>query len=229
MKTPLVSVVNATYNQADWVKNLLESLNSQTYKGNIEIIIVGDGCTDNTKDVVAEFKKEHGHKFMRVLFVDKPHSGVQETRNLGLETAVGDYVIFPDSDCYLYDTCVSEMVEMLNNNPGIAYVYCDMENIGHYSNIFTAGHFSEDRLRKGNFITVCSMMRLNEDTPRWDPEIKRLQDYDLWLSWLDKGFYGGYIPRVLFRHHTRADSLTFTSIPIDQAYRDVHKKHGILK
>ncbi|MFO8022452.1 MAG: glycosyltransferase family A protein [Perlabentimonas sp.] len=219
--------MNATYNEAEWVENLLDSLVRQTYP-NIEVLVIGDGCTDNTEDVVKECKRKNPDRFQRIEFINKEHTGVQETRNRGLDEATGNYIIFPDSDCYLYDNCLTEMQEELSLFPHAAYVYCDMENVGFYSNIFRAGEFSEQRLRQGNFIPVVSLM-YREGAPRWDPKIKRLQDYDLWLSWLDKGFYGKYIPKVLFRHNTRKNSLTFTSIPINQAYWDVHKKHGICK
>ena len=226
MDKPLVSIINATYNQSEWVINLLISLNNQTYR-NIEIIIVGDGCTDDTKEVVEKFKKENGNNFVRVIFIDKPHSGVQETRNVGLDKAVGKYVIFPDSDCYLYHECISKMVDVLEECPNVGFCYCNMENVGLYESVLRCGEFDEARLRRGNYIPVVTLMR-REGCPRWDLGIKRHQDYCLWLRWLNKGGYGFWIDEVLFRHHTRKESLTFNSVSIKEANESVWKICGII-
>lgn len=229
MNKPLVSVVNATYNQSNYVQQLLESLVGQTYQ-NLEIIIVSDGSIDDTRKVVQDFamqnKKVDNEKII-IKFFDKPHTGVQETRNKGLDEATGKYVIFPDSDCWLYPTCIEKMVKVLEERPNIAYTYCNMENVGFYNSILKCGEFDEARLRKGNYIPVVSLMS-RDGCPRWDPAIKRHQDYDLWLSWLDKGWQGYWIDEVLFKHYTRKDSLTFTTVSIKEANESVWRKHNII-
>jgi len=226
MKKPLVSVVNATYNQAGFVQQLLESLAEQTYQ-NLEIIIVSDGSLDDTQKVVQDFAMKHKKREFKIKFISKPHTGVQETRNHGLDEATGKYIIFPDSDCFLYSTCIEKMVKVLEEKPNIAYAYCNMENVGFYNSILRCGEFDEARLRKGNYIPVVAVMK-REGCPRWDPDIKRHQDYDLWLSWLDKGGYGYWIDEALFRHTTRKESLTFNSVSIAEANRSVWQKHGMI-
>ena len=226
-KNPLISVVNATYNQAEWVAQLLISLKEQTYRP-LEILIVGDGCTDNTREITEKFAKENNQADFTIRFIAKEHTGVQETRNRGLDEAKGKYIIFPDSDCFLYPLCLEKMCNVLEVVPSVGYVYCDMENLGFYNNIHRSGEFDEERLRRGNYIPVVALMRLIDQTPRWDQQIKRHQDYDIWLSWLDKGFSGYWINEVLFRHHTRNNSLTFTSVHIAEANASIWRKHGII-
>lgn len=231
MDKPLVSIVNATYNQSKWVKNLLESLKRQSYQ-NLEIIIVSDGCTDDTEEVCSYWMNDNpGYRFK---FIDKHHEGVQQTRNRGLDEATGKYVMFPDSDCYLRHDCIEKMVEVLESGvkslpymEPVAYVYCNMVNVGHYSSTLKPGTFDPERLKRGNYIPVVTLMK-REGCPRWDPNIKRHQDYDLWLSWLDKGYHGYWLDNDLFIHNTRADSLTFTSVSIQEANHSVWKKHGLM-
>jgi len=223
---PLVSIVNATYNQAERVVKLLESLRNQSYK-RLEIIIVSDGSTDNTKEIVEKFRKENPEYDLLFKFIEKEHSGVQHSRNAGLEIATGKYIIFPDSDCELYSSCIEKMVNVLETMSQISYVYCNMQNVGAYDSVLRCGQFDEQRLRKGNYIPVVTLMR-REGCPRWAPEIKRHQDYDVWLSWLDNGGVGYWIDEVLFKHNTRKDSLTFTSVSIAEANRSVWGRHGLL-
>ena len=227
MNKPLVSVINATYNQSNYVKQLLESLAEQTYQ-NLEIIIVSDGSTDKTEKIVQNFAAKYRDREFKVKFIEKPHTGVQETRNKGLDEAMGTYIIFPDSDCVLHFDCIEKMVNVLEDRPNIAYVYANMENVGFYNSILRCGIFDEARLRKGNYIPVVTLMR-REGCPRWDLHIKRHQDYCLWLRWLNQGGYGQWIDEVLFRHYTRKDSLTFNSVSIKEANESVWRTVGIIK
>ena len=225
MNKPLVSVINATYNQSNYVKQLLESLAEQTYQ-NLEIIIVSDGSTDKTEKIVQNFAAKYKDRKFTIKFISKLHTGVQKTRNCGLDEATGKYVIFPDSDTWLFPTCIEKMLKILEERPNVGFVYANMLNEGLYNSILRCGIFDEARLRRCNYIPVVSLMR-RDGAPRWDPAIKRLQDWDVWLSWVDKGLTGHWIDEVLFKHYTRKDSLTFTSISVAEANNAVWTKHGI--
>lgn len=90
IKQPLVSVIIPTFNRGYVLHKAIESVLNQTYK-NIEIIIVDDGSTDNTKNVVSTF----GDK---LLYIYKSHSGQGDTRNLGLQYSKGEIIAPLDSD-----------------------------------------------------------------------------------------------------------------------------------
>jgi glycosyltransferase involved in cell wall biosynthesis len=87
---PLVSVVIPTYNRGYALHKTIQSVINQTYK-NYEIIIVDDGSTDDTKNVVSAF----GNK---LFYIQKPHTGQGDTRNVGLQHAKGDIIAPLDSD-----------------------------------------------------------------------------------------------------------------------------------
>ncbi|MBQ6144122.1 MAG: glycosyltransferase [Clostridia bacterium] len=92
-RTPKVSAVVPVYNSAEYLPQCLESIINQSLN-DIEIICVNDGSTDNSLDILKEYK----NKDPRVVIVDKPNGGVSSARNAGLKAAKGKYVEFIDSD-----------------------------------------------------------------------------------------------------------------------------------
>lgn len=93
----LFSVIVPTFNRAGEIKELLDSLSTQTIPhSEFEIIIVDDGSTDNTKEVIESIKSESD---LNIKTLYQNHKGPGEARNLGMENAKGKYFIFIDSDC----------------------------------------------------------------------------------------------------------------------------------
>lgn len=102
-----ISIVIPAYNIAPYLPRCLDSVLSQTYK-NLEIIVVDDGSTDNT----AEVMREYANRDSRIVPIYKENTGVSDTRNKGLDIATGDYIGFVDGDDYIEDN----MYEVLLNN-----------------------------------------------------------------------------------------------------------------
>ena len=91
-----ISVIVAVYNTEKYVEKCLSSLLNQTYQ-NLEIIVVEDGSTDNSKEVL----KKYSHNDKIKLIYNKKNSGLSYSRNVGLENAIGDYIGYIDSDDYV--------------------------------------------------------------------------------------------------------------------------------
>jgi glycosyltransferase involved in cell wall biosynthesis len=91
-----VTVVISVYNTEEYLAKCLDSIVNQTLR-EIEIIIVNDGSSDNGIDIIREFEE----KDSRIVVFDTENRGVSHARNKGLLNAVGDYIIFVDSDDYL--------------------------------------------------------------------------------------------------------------------------------
>lgn len=92
----IISVIVPIYNTEKYLKRCLESLINQDYK-NLQIILVNDGSTDNSLKICNEYK----NKDNRIVVIDKKHTGVSHTRNVGIENASGSYIGFVDSDDYI--------------------------------------------------------------------------------------------------------------------------------
>ena len=98
-----VSIIVPIYNAEKWLNRCIDSLINQTYK-NLEIILLNDGSKDKSKEIVQSYSDK------RIVFIDKENTGVGDTRNLGIEKATGDYIMFVDSDDYIELNCVESLI-----------------------------------------------------------------------------------------------------------------------
>lgn len=87
------SVIVPVYNKSEYLEECVYSIINQHYR-NIEILLINDGSTDNSLDICERFEEID----KRVVVIDKINTGVSDTRNLGIEKAKGDYIVFVDAD-----------------------------------------------------------------------------------------------------------------------------------
>lgn len=117
-----ISIIVPAYNSENSIIRCINSIRNQTYN-NLEIIVVDDGSTDNTAEIVSKISNQD----CRVKLISISNGGVSHARNIGIENSNGDYITFVDSD----DTIDSEMYEnlvelMRNHNAQIAH--CSYKN-----------------------------------------------------------------------------------------------------
>lgn len=106
MKTKAkVSVVVPIYNKEKYIEKCIESIRSQTYN-NIEIILVDDGSTDKSSQIVEQKALEDE----RVVAIHQNNAGEGAARNTGIQTATGDYILFVDADDYIDATLLEDAV-----------------------------------------------------------------------------------------------------------------------
>lgn len=91
-----ISVIVPVYNTEPYLEASLRSLMQQTYR-NLEIICVNDGSTDGSLNILKKLQQEDD----RIIVIDKPNTGVGDTRNYGLQRATAEWITFMDSDDYL--------------------------------------------------------------------------------------------------------------------------------
>jgi glycosyltransferase involved in cell wall biosynthesis len=93
----LVSAVIPTYNRTHVTIAAIESVLAQTHP-HLEVIVVDDGSTDGSADVIEQFVRERTSESRRILFVRQPNQGASVARNTGIENSRGEYIAFLDSD-----------------------------------------------------------------------------------------------------------------------------------
>lgn len=120
--SPLVSVIIPAYNHEMYIEEALQSVINQTYK-NIEVIIINDGSTDSTAEILEKFIKNNQDK--NIQFVDKQNEGVCKTLNMGLAMATGDYVAFLASDDLWLPDKISMQLEFMEKNKNVGMVFSD--------------------------------------------------------------------------------------------------------
>lgn len=103
----MVSVIIPVYNVEKYLDKCIESIINQTYK-NLEIIIINDGSTDNSEDII---KKYIHHS--NIVYLKQKNKGISETRNIGVEIANGEFILFVDSDDYIEADCIEKAVNKI--------------------------------------------------------------------------------------------------------------------
>jgi glycosyltransferase involved in cell wall biosynthesis len=148
--------------------------------------------------VVNKYKKIFGIK-LEVLNNQVNH-GPQYTRNKGFKKSKGEFVIFCDADIEMKVDMLEKLHFKITSSKNLAYVYSS-HKFGH--KIFKNLEFSKERLRQMPFIHTSALIR-RECFPviGFDESIKRLQDWDLWLTMLEQGYIGEWIDEILFKVET---------------------------
>ncbi|WP_171051758.1 glycosyltransferase family 2 protein [Alteribacter natronophilus] len=117
-KKPLVSVIVPCFNSERWIHETLGSIFDQSYP-NIEVIVVDDGSTDNTKSIVENYTN-------KVMYYYQKNKGPSAARNLGLKKANGEYIAFLDSDDLWEKEKLSEQIQFLEKNRDVHLVFSNV-------------------------------------------------------------------------------------------------------
>jgi len=119
MNRPLVSAIIPTYNRAWALKDAIDSVLLQDYP-NIELVIVDDGSTDHTRELLGAYKNE-------IIVLRQENSGVSAARNFGIKKSKGEFIAFLDSDDLWDKRKISCQVAFFNHHPDA--LICQTEEI----------------------------------------------------------------------------------------------------
>ncbi len=121
---PLVSILIAAYNVEEYIEDCLNSCMAQTYN-NIEIIVVNDGSTDSTLEIIQQFVAKDN----RVIEVSKENGGLVSARISGVEAAKGKYIFFLDGDDTIPKNSIESLVSGLDSNTDIVIANMEMISV----------------------------------------------------------------------------------------------------
>ncbi|MBU0614004.1 glycosyltransferase family 2 protein [Patescibacteria group bacterium] len=186
MLKPSISIIIPTYNHGKELEACLESILRQTER-NFEIIIVNDGSTDDTEQILEKYKK-----FAKI--IHQKNNGSNMARNTGFAQSIGEYLIFVDADVTMKPEMLQKMKSILDNHQEIDFVYSAFK-FGW--KVFRGVPFDANKLRDHNYIHTTTLVR-RKSFPGFDKNIKRLQDWDVWLTMAMSEMRGELIPEVLF-------------------------------
>lgn len=212
MERPLVTIVVSIWNVEPYIRRSLDSFLNQTYK-NLEVILVDDGSPDNCPAICDDYAA----KDSRVKVIHKPNGGVTSARQIGLDTATGDYIIHLDPDDYteldmvecLVAKAVESQADMITCN---FYVNEDQEVQRHYE-----GH--DDLQRKmlqqeiefSMWNTLIKRSFIMEHhitfTPKW---LCHNEDHLFIIRCLVAGASPTHLDKAFYHYMVRSDSLVTT-------------------
>lgn len=104
----ILSIVVPVFNTGKYIEKCLNSIREQTIKEKIEIIIINDGSTDNSKEIIEGYLEKQKDS-INIKYFEKENEGIAKTRNFGIQKATSPYILFVDSD----DSIDSQLVEKL--------------------------------------------------------------------------------------------------------------------
>ena len=117
----MISVIIPNYNHARYLRRRIDDVLNQTYK-NIELIILDDCSTDNSREIILEYKKRH--PFISIHF-NKVNQGTFKQWNLGVRMARGEFIWIAESDDLAEPDFLEKAHCILSNNRNLGFVFCD--------------------------------------------------------------------------------------------------------
>lgn len=155
---PLVSVVIPTYNCPEFLKAAVESVLAQTFT-EIEVVVVDDGSTDNTAELVREFDN-------RVKYVYQNNAGTAAARNTGIRNSNGSIIAFLDHDDLWLPEKLERELPVLQSNDKIGLVFCGRQFFNTYTNEITSTHPAEAELGVHEFLAHSTIALQSAIVPR---------------------------------------------------------------
>ncbi|MFA5129471.1 MAG: glycosyltransferase family A protein [Patescibacteria group bacterium] len=185
---PIVSIVIPVWNHANEIMACLRSIDAQTYRP-LEVTIVDDGSTDHLFDLMANLRLTVPHRFIQL----GGNHGASAARNAGVKDLIGEYLLFVDADIVLHPDAIEKMVLALEHS-NVTFAYSSFR-VGWKK--FRNYPFDAEKLRKRPYIHTTSLMRRTAFTG-FDESLKKFQDWDLWLTIVERGGTGVWIDEELF-------------------------------
>lgn len=216
MMDEMVSVIVPTYNREKQIERALRSIFRQTYK-NYEIIVIDDGSTDQTQEIVSRMKDA------RIQYIRSEHNqGAAHARNVGIQASKYDYIAFLDSDDEWHpDKLEKQMRKILTASREVGMIYCRMHGAqeGGHEQYYMPPYECLSESLKGdmfrfllwrNLIGTPTMLirrECLESTGRFKESLPCLEDYELVLR-IAEEWKIDFIDDVLVEVHRTPNSLT---------------------
>ena len=213
MKNPKVSIIIPVYNCEKYIRECVESALAQDYE-NLEIIVVDDGSTDATPQILKNFEG-------RIQCVRQENQGAATALNNGLHFAQGSLVGWLSADDVYMPGKIKHQVEKFQGNSSLALVYTDWIMIDadgrELKEVRASCPPSEKFVRtilKGNFINGSTVLIRKECFERagyFDVNLQANVDIDMWFRLLKYGYQFGHVPKPLlkYRWHSANQSHNF--------------------
>lgn len=201
MEYKKVSVILPCYNYGAFVAETIESALNLDYP-NFEIIVVNDGSTDNTKEVLDALPPNEKLKIFHI-----PNNGVANARNVAVKNASGYYIIPLDADDIILPHFIKETISVMEKDPSIDVVYGDYENFGDLTGIAKARPMNIGQFLAINFLpnTMLIKKEMYEKVggSMVDKNLVAYIDWQLYINFLAHGAKFQYHPVVMHRYRVK--------------------------
>ena len=248
-----VSIIVPAYNTSDYIVETLESIRDQSLPPG-EVIVVNDGSTDDTVDVVERWADANG---INLRLVSKPNGGAASARNRGVEEAAGEWILFLDSDDLLAPDALETLIDTATKYPDCGWIGGDLAVVNQFGNpegfqslrerpnttALLADAFETDAplllARPWRiFLEVCvpatgtGIIRREAALAAgaMNETLRHSEDYQYFIRLARHSDYV-FVPKVIKRYRQRPDSLTAEDFPPHlwtvKAFRQLISLYGL--
>ncbi len=195
----LISIITASYNYQDYIKDTIDSVLAQTYP-NWELIIVDDGSTDDSVNVI----KSYCEKDSRIKLFQHENGinkGLAETVKLGIEKSSSDWIVFLESDDTITPDYLEEKIQVIQENPDVEFIFNAVNCFGEEEEITSMSKYFDEQKRaikrhknpdnylkvfkKINIVPTFSCVMLRKELFNgldFNSSLKPLLDWYLWVQ-----------------------------------------------
>lgn len=226
-KSYKVSIVIPCFNHGEFLSEAVASV-IQIGRGDVELIVVDDGSTDERTGVEMDKLVAQG-----IHVIQQPNKGLAAARNAGVLASQAQYILPLDADDRLRPGWLDRGIEILNSDPKVGVVYGDAERFGAQLGRWCVGSFDTEKLLNWNYIHASALYRRSiwEQNGGYDGTmpVQGFEDWDFWLAALERGWQFAYLPEVFFEYRQSEGSMIKRARAFERQVEDfIAKKHGPL-
>ncbi len=213
----LVSIIIRTYNNGKYLRKTIESALNQNFS-DYEIVVINDGSTDNTKEILESFKSN------KLRIINQENQGPFKAAVAGLKKARGDYITFLDGDDELLPDTLLELHKAFSNEE-IGFSYCD-----YYEVDLNDGRKKIVSLENIFNCLACGILfrfSVIKDVGFWNPDFM-LTEYDFIIRVMKK-YKGGHIRKPLYIYKRHSESMTADKEWVEKAKKQIFDKYGVIE
>lgn len=209
MRPPKLSVVMSVYNGERYVEDAVNSILNQTFC-DFEFIIINDGSTDRTAQILAEFDDP------RIKVINQPNRGLTASLNRGIRLAKGKYIARMDADDFSEPQRLERQIEIIDQNPDIALVTCWYKVSDEKGDVLACQRLPTESEQLAELLvhdnpmchgSVLIRKEAIEAVGLYSESLRYAQDYELWLRMLRRNHKLCVVPEFLYRFRISPDSV----------------------
>lgn len=223
-----VSIVIPTYNRACQIKTCIENLQNQSFE-DFEIIIVDDGSTDNTEEIVRNISDN------RIVYIKYAENrGACHARNVGIRCARGNYIAFQDSDdCWAEDK-IKKQLEYLKELD-VDMVICKLKRHGQIRNRYfpveSMTYIGLNQILYNNYGSTQTFLIkkvcFEDELIKFDEAMPRYQDWDFLINFIAKGHKVACLNEVLVYQYVGNNTISSSHAKGAAAIKMILSKYGV--
>ena len=226
MTAPKVSVIVTCFNLGAYLDEAVDSALTQTFQ-DLEVMIVDDGSTDEpTRRLLVNYQRP------RTRVIRTENRGLSAARNAGAAATSGEYLCMLDADDRLEPTMIEKSVAALNDDASIVFVSHWLRTFGDEVWELTPTRCDLAKLLDTNTLNGAALVRRQafNVVGGFDESMREgCEDWDFWISLLERGFQGRILPEVLFNYLRRQGSMSRLMMETDRhprIYAQLAIKHA---